>query len=288
MVQRHRVRSASIFAFGAALLLFPNAANAGNRTGTERLDECAAAYARAKDRQAAGQLKEARDLLLGCISPACEIGLQQQCTNLYTQLDSDIPSIVPVVTDGAGAPLVDVQVTMDGTVLASHIGGQALLVDPGVHEFTFSANGVVFATQKLMILQGQRNRPILGSLLAMVPPEAAVATPSAADASTAASRGAEAPAGSTDGARPASPYAFVTGGLAGATTGALLILFRKGDESSVITDGFIGLSVGALIIATWLFAADRAKAGPGPPRTGFVVDVRPSLTSASVSLTRAF
>src|ERR1019366_6867964 len=197
------VGNASIAACGAALLLFTRAADAGNDKGIKKSDECATAYERATDRQAAGALREARDLLLGCARPVCEVGLREQCTNLYSQLDSDIPSVVPVVTDGAGATLVDVQVTMDGEVLASRIGGQALPVDPGLHEFSFSANGAVFATQKLMILQGQRDRRILVSSPATVPPEAAMATPASA------SQGAEMPVASAGDQRAVSPYAFV-------------------------------------------------------------------------------
>ncbi len=288
MVHGHPLGNVSIVACGVALFLFPIAASAGNNRGIKKVDGCATAYGRAKDRQAAGDLMEARDLLLGCIRPACEIGLQQQCTELYTQLDSDIPSVVPVVTDSAGVPLVDVQVMMDGEVLAARIGGQALPVNPGLHEFSFRANGAVFATQQLMVLQGQRNRPLLASPLATVRPEAAMATPSTADASPPASRGAETPGGSADGPRRVSLVPFVAGGFAGAATVALLVLFGKQDASSVVTDGSIGLSAGALIVATWLFAADRARAEPSPLPTGVVVDVQPSRSSASVSLARAF
>jgi hypothetical protein len=44
--------------------------------------------------------------------------------------------------------------------LTSRIDGRSLPVDPGLHEFSFTSEGRVLATQKVMILQGQRNRPI--------------------------------------------------------------------------------------------------------------------------------
>jgi hypothetical protein len=47
---------------------------------------------------------------------------------------------------------------MDGEMFSQQLDGRALAVDPGMHEFTFTADGVVFATQKIMIVQGQRNR----------------------------------------------------------------------------------------------------------------------------------
>src|SRR5262249_15802740 len=75
-----------------------------------------------------------------------------------------IPSVVPVVTDETGAPRVDVQVRIDGELVATQLDGRALPVDPGMHEFSFTMDGNVIARQKLMILQGQRNRQIAATL----------------------------------------------------------------------------------------------------------------------------
>src|SRR5256885_1949574 len=86
--------------------------------------------------------------------------MRQECIRRFAQLGNDIPSVIPVVTDAAGSPRVDVQVTMDGELLTSRLDGRSLPVDPGVHEFTFSADGGVIATQKIMIVQGQRNQPL--------------------------------------------------------------------------------------------------------------------------------
>jgi len=86
----------------------------------------------------------------------------QACTARFTQLVADIPSVVPVVTDaGDGAAI---EVSMDGEWLTSRIDGRAVPVDPGRHEFRFTKNGDVFATEELMILPGQRNRLISVSL----------------------------------------------------------------------------------------------------------------------------
>jgi len=95
---------------------------------------------------------------MSCAQAPCGGFLRQQCSSKYNQLESDTPSVVLIVTDAAGAPRADVQVRMDGDVFAPQLDGRALTVDPGMHEFSFSADGVVFATQKVMIVQGQRNR----------------------------------------------------------------------------------------------------------------------------------
>jgi hypothetical protein len=156
MFRSHLIpRNLSIGACGAAVLLCATTGFAKDKGAAA----CMTIYKSAQDHQQAGQLREARDQLAICAKATCG-GLARKCAMEASQLDSDIPSIVPVVTDDSGVPVVDVQVKMDGASLTSHLDGRALAVDPGVHEFTFSTDRGVFATEKIMIVQGQRNRPI--------------------------------------------------------------------------------------------------------------------------------
>jgi len=126
--------------------------------------DCVAAFNVADASEKAGHLAEARQQWLKCARAVCGSFLKQECTSRYTQLEADIPSVVPVFTDESGAPRVDVQVQIDGEVVASQLDGRAVQVDPGLHEFTFSVEGNVISKQKLMIAQGQRNRQIVASL----------------------------------------------------------------------------------------------------------------------------
>jgi hypothetical protein len=57
-----------------------------------------------------------------------------------------------------------VQVRVDGEPFASKIEGSALPIDPGMHDFSFVVDGHVFATQKILIVQGQRNRFITATI----------------------------------------------------------------------------------------------------------------------------
>jgi hypothetical protein len=158
-------RTLQVGACGAALLLCTTPGSsepdaAAPTVNKEKRAACKAAYKGAQQLEQSAKLRQARDMLLTCAKAACGGLLKQQCTNLYMQLESDIPSVVPLVTDDAGAPRVDVQVTMDGEVLTSRLDGRSLRVDPGLHEFSFSADNGVFATQNVMIVQGQRNRTL--------------------------------------------------------------------------------------------------------------------------------
>jgi hypothetical protein len=125
---------------------------------------CESAYKLAQENESSSHLVQARELWLRCARPSCGAFFRQECTNRFTQLDADIPSVIPFVTDAAGTPRVDVDVKMDGESLTTHLDGHALPIDPGVHEFSFSTTTGVFATQQIMILQGQRNRPVSASL----------------------------------------------------------------------------------------------------------------------------
>jgi hypothetical protein len=140
---------------GAVIVLTASPARS-ERLGDERA--CVSAFKKAREHEQSGKLQDAKDNLMSCAQAPCSGFLRQQCSSKYNQLEADTPSVVLIVTDGSGAPRADVQVRMDGEVFAPQLDGRALTVDPGMHEFSFSADGNVFATQKVMIVQGQRNR----------------------------------------------------------------------------------------------------------------------------------
>jgi hypothetical protein len=130
------------------------------KRGREDKRVCVESYYKAKESLQAGRLLDAKEPLGRCARPVCGSFLQQECTKLYLQMDSDVPSVVPVVVDAAGAPGAAFEVRMDGELLTSKLDGIAIPVNPGWHDFAFSAENRVFATQKILIAQGQRNRAI--------------------------------------------------------------------------------------------------------------------------------
>jgi hypothetical protein len=127
---------------------------------------CVTAFKKAKEHEGAGKLQESKDQLMSCAQAPCSSFIRQQCSSKYNQLEADTPSVVLIVTDASGSPRGDITVRMDGEVFTQQLDGRALSVDPGMHEFTFAADNVVFATQKIMIVQGQRNRFITALLRA--------------------------------------------------------------------------------------------------------------------------
>jgi hypothetical protein len=138
-------------------------AGAGLAAPKVTAQSCTAAYKSAVKAQQASHLQEAQKWFAACSQQACGTLIRRECLLSYDQITADIPTIVPVVTTVTGEPVLDVKVTMDGALLASKIDGRALPVDPGPHEFTFITHAGS-ATQKVVILQGQRNRPIAMAL----------------------------------------------------------------------------------------------------------------------------
>ncbi len=163
MSKRLTARTFHMGALGVALLFCARPGASQADKGAAR-KACSTAFKTATQLEQSGRLVSAKDQYLSCAKSACGAVLRQKCTSRYTQLESDIPSVVPLVTDESGDPRVDVEVTVDGVPLASRLDGRALSVDPGVHEFSFNADGAVLSTQKVMIVQGQRNRPITVSM----------------------------------------------------------------------------------------------------------------------------
>jgi len=156
-------------AIAGLLLLLPEAAMAkGKRAkgsgSPEAVSACVDNYKSGLDKESSGHLRQARELFIKCSKASCGSPLREECTTRFTQLSTDIPSIVPVVTDGDGGPQTDVEVRVDGEKLTSSLDGHSFSLDPGVREVSFSKDGRVFATQKVMIVQGQRNRLISASM----------------------------------------------------------------------------------------------------------------------------
>jgi hypothetical protein len=281
------------------------------------------AYGKAIEAEKAGHLQQARDELLTCALSSCG-DLVSKCRERHKQLGLEMASVVPIVTDETGATRVDVRVTVDGELLTSRLDGRGLLVEPGLHEFAFSMDGKVFNTQRIMIVEGQRNRvlsvtrdtkgePAKGVALATPAkispaPEETVSvsnTPASED-SDKASSDQSAPAGPSKWAMPRSPWPYVLGGvgLAAVGVGGLLTFWGNKDNTElqnqcapncnpssqdhikalyVASDISVVAGLGALGVATWLFASSRSSEKAPAPSAAFSVTPTPSGAFASVS-----
>ena len=104
------------------------------------------------------KLRQVRAQLLTCASASCPAEIREECSQRMDRLTASIPTVVFEVTDGAGHELSAVKVTMDGEVVANHLEGSALALDPGSHRFTFEATEQPPLTETLILHEGEQNR----------------------------------------------------------------------------------------------------------------------------------
>jgi hypothetical protein len=313
---------------GACCLCASTSEGASKGKKASPTNQCEATWRKAQARSDAGRLREARGLLTECATPACGPVYMQQCATRAAQLDGDIPTIVPLATDDAGAPVVDVQVKADGEVVALRLDGRGVPLDPGLHELSFSTWGHgVFATEKVLIVEGQRNRPISVSIRRSDSTSPAVVT----SASKVSAAVAPAPGASTseDGApkpapeppsvsstealprrraRSALPYVLGGAGLVSVGAGALLTFWGRQDNAALAacspncaasdldhirslylaSDIAFGVGAAALGVATVLLVARGAKGDERLPRAGLQLDLHPTASGAFASVGGTF
>jgi hypothetical protein len=330
MIQRRLIHATfTIGASAAGLILFAAPAAEAKESKRAICTAALGAYKTGAAHEKAGRLQEARDAFQSCAQVTACGGLFPKCQAKYDQLVSqgsttapqtasepaphvaaqaaphpaarvgpEACTVVPIVIDETGTPQIDVQVRVDGQLLAQKIDGKALPVAVGVHEFTFATERGVFATQKVVIAEGERNRKIevaMGGPAAKATrtaPVAAAAEESkvAPENSSAEAHSPEAPAAATpreerarggSWALPRSPIPYLIGtvGLAGAAGGALLTYWGNKDNDQAVAQCnhlcppstvdhirtmylaaniSFGVGVVGLGVATWLFASSRS------------------------------
>ena len=74
---------------------------------------CLAAFRSAEMHVQAGQLRAAQDRLLVCAQAICDKFIRRQCTQRYSNLEPEVPSVIPLVKDDLRKLLTDVRVTFD-------------------------------------------------------------------------------------------------------------------------------------------------------------------------------
>lgn len=106
------------------------------------------------------QLIEARDQFRVCAQQQCPSVVQRDCAGWVDAVEKSIATVVITAKDGAGADLLDVQVSVDGAPLVSKLDGQAVAVNPGVKTFHFQLADGTGLDEQLLVKEGGRNQPV--------------------------------------------------------------------------------------------------------------------------------
>lgn len=144
--------------------------------------------ARASDKQAcldassqgqtlrdAHKLLEARDQFRACARASCP----DVVASWLNQVDKDVPSLALTAKDGDGNDLVDVKVTLDGTVVATKLDGHSVEVNAGPHSVRFELADGTAVDEQVLTHEGDKNHVVNAVLrkAAPPPPTPAVVTP---------------------------------------------------------------------------------------------------------------
>jgi hypothetical protein len=148
------VRFAAVLALlGAGVSTAPPA-----RAGDPGIGDCLLAAEASLKLRGEHKLRLTRTQLLVCSSPSCPSEVRQECMKRIDEVNAAAPTIVLAVKNGAGHEIAAVKVTVDGQVIADHLDGSALSVDPGAHEFTFETSGMPPLTETIILHEGEKDR----------------------------------------------------------------------------------------------------------------------------------
>lgn len=123
-------------------------------------DKCYASYESAQQLRNKGELVAAREELRVCADPSCPAAVTGDCGPWLAAVEGSIPTVTFVVKDEKGGDLEDVLVKMDGKDIVSKLDGKAVPLNPGVHTFTFSAEGRMSEEKKVTVHEGEKARTI--------------------------------------------------------------------------------------------------------------------------------
>lgn len=127
---------------------------------------CVKAAENAQTERSAHRLRRARERLLACAQVGCPMIVRSDCATWLAEVDQLMPSVVVTARDVRGIELIDVRVLVDGEVVATHLDGLAMPVDPGTHLFRFEAAGVTPLEQQILIREGEKGRALPITLMA--------------------------------------------------------------------------------------------------------------------------
>jgi hypothetical protein len=233
--------SASSVARAAATLVVASFATLvvveGDARAAPDRQACIDAYPEGQRLRKQGKLRGARAALLVCAQQECPQAVRQDCGRWLEELAAQMPSIVVEVRDAGGDETADARLSVDGEVVAEHLDGRAVELDPGEHVVGLVHRGATRET-RLLLREGEVRRRVVVSFVpeptpagAMAPAVSSDATPVGPGAASPAAARSLGPRASSDRARSDTPIsALVLGGVGAAAlvaSGVLLFDARR-------------------------------------------------------------
>ncbi|HEY1537551.1 MAG TPA: hypothetical protein VGF76_26205 [Polyangiaceae bacterium] len=128
-------------------------------TVAEQKAACASGFEQAQVLRQSAKLKASRVELLKCVQAVCSRPVQEQCSRWLGEIEPLTPSIVIAATV-EGQDHSDVDVEMDGELVANALGGTAIDLDPGPHVITFRYQDYPPVEKNFVVREGEKLRKI--------------------------------------------------------------------------------------------------------------------------------
>jgi hypothetical protein len=142
----------------ATLLVAPSVAHVAAAAPAKK--ECLAASDTAQDLRTQGKLLEAREQLAICANESCPAVVKKDCAKWLADVQESMPTIVLGARMEGGNELIDVDVTLDGKALTSHLDGKSIPVNPGPHKLTFTIAGRKPIELQVLLTEGDKNHRV--------------------------------------------------------------------------------------------------------------------------------
>jgi hypothetical protein len=124
---------------------------------------CLSSYVETQKARRDGGLRAARSAADRCGRPICPDVIRNDCVRWQWELDQAIPTVVVSAVGRDGRDLPDVSVVVDGVPLVSRLDGRSVAMDPGAHVFRFVAADGSSVERRVLVVEGERDRAVVGS-----------------------------------------------------------------------------------------------------------------------------
>lgn len=126
---------------------------------TVRID-CPAVSEDAQRLRQQSKYREARERFHACADPACPAVVRKDCAQWQADLDQTMPTIVVAGLDENDRDVIDAELAVDGVIVATHLDGKPLPMNPGAHELRVTASQRYPVTLPVVVREGEKNRVV--------------------------------------------------------------------------------------------------------------------------------
>jgi hypothetical protein len=170
---KHRgalVSTSAIALLAIALSASPSVASAAAPAkNSSAKATCLAAHEAALSLRSQKKPHAALEQFVSCSRTECPAVVRKECIDQAAQVEKDTPTVALEAHDDDGKDTTAVKVSVDGSVIADKLTGAAVDVEPGEHVFRFERADGKSIEQRVLVVEGEKNRKVVGDFASLVP-----------------------------------------------------------------------------------------------------------------------